>query len=191
VGLKGMAEEAKAQGLSQQDLFAASRLVTSLLIGFLVGMAAIMMLGVDTSKITFSMLLGIAAAGYSGTDVLEGFIAKYLPSTPAENPLNALMALTTRLAASAPAAAAAARKRSHTYTQARKILVQVFAERGATDIELKDSRTLDELGFTQVLNLYGLLASINAHLDDAHKLGSSAVSGWETIKDVIASIEYA
>src|SRR5579862_3499061 len=40
VGLKGMSDNAKALDLSPNDLFEAARLVTSFLIGFLVGLAA-------------------------------------------------------------------------------------------------------------------------------------------------------
>jgi hypothetical protein len=91
----------------------------------------------------------------------------------------------------ADAGMGATRPRSHSYAQARAIVVRVFADRGATDIDLADTRTLEELGFVQALNFYGLLASINGYLNTGHKLGSSAVNRWETIRDVIASIEYA
>src|ERR1700728_5194897 len=40
VGLKGVSDEAKAQGLSFYDLFEAARLLTSLLIGGFVGLAS-------------------------------------------------------------------------------------------------------------------------------------------------------
>jgi hypothetical protein len=78
VGLKKMNDDAAQQNASTADLFVAARLVVSLLIGFVAGIAAGLALGID--KITsikvadINMLLGIAAAGYAGTDFIESFL---------------------------------------------------------------------------------------------------------------------
>jgi len=60
---------------SASDLFVASRLVTSQVVGFIAGVIAA--LSLDISKlITITdgqLMLGIAAAGYAGTDIIEAF----------------------------------------------------------------------------------------------------------------------
>ena len=75
VGLKKMNDDAAATGVSASDLFIASRLVTSEIIGFVVGI--ITALSLDINKLVtitdFQLFLGIAAAGYAGTDVVEAF----------------------------------------------------------------------------------------------------------------------
>jgi hypothetical protein len=85
VGLKGMVDEAKEKNLGQDDVFRASRLVFSLLLGFLIGIIAAITLGVDEiikdPTGNLRTLIGIAGAGYAGTDFLEGFIANYLPGS--------------------------------------------------------------------------------------------------------------
>ena len=81
VGLKGMSDTAKALDLSPNDLFEAARLITSLLIGFFVGLAAALVYikSNGATEPDWKVLLGFAAAGYAGTDFLEGFISQYLP----------------------------------------------------------------------------------------------------------------
>jgi len=76
VGLKKMNDEAQSSTLSSADLFSASRLVVSLMIGFVAGVIATISLGME--KLTnfsggVSLLMGIAAAGYVGSDFIEAF----------------------------------------------------------------------------------------------------------------------
>lgn len=82
VGLKGMADDAKAQGLSPQDLFEAGRLLTSFLIGIIVGLASVLVYLKDggslTSDPSWQTMLAWAVSAYAGTDFLEGFISQYL-----------------------------------------------------------------------------------------------------------------
>ncbi len=83
VGLKTMVDDATTQQVSANDLFSAARLLISLVIGFLAGIAATLILGIDFVHRTageLHTLLGIAASGYAGTDFIEGFISKYLPT---------------------------------------------------------------------------------------------------------------
>jgi hypothetical protein len=76
-GLKKMNDDAQSSGASSADLFVASRLIVSLLIGFIAGIIAALSLGLDKlmqiDANNFQLLLGIAAAGYSGTDLIESF----------------------------------------------------------------------------------------------------------------------
>lgn len=110
-GLKKMNDEARAQGQRASELFVTSRLVTSLILGFVTGMAAAVSIGLNklmpVRLDNTELLLGLAAAGYAGTDFLEAFgrnlasrsglpgamnvqIAKPLPATiyppPSESP---------------------------------------------------------------------------------------------------------
>lgn len=79
-GLKTMTDDAQTMGLSPNDLFQAARLFVSLAIGVLVGLAAALIyLASNTgANPDWHILLGFAAAGYTGTDFLEAFISKYL-----------------------------------------------------------------------------------------------------------------
>jgi hypothetical protein len=80
IGLKSMSDDARALGVSPNDLFQAARLLISLTIGILVGIAAalIYLSGSPTGAPDWHILLGFAASGYLGTDFLEGFVSRYL-----------------------------------------------------------------------------------------------------------------
>ena len=74
-GLKKMNDNAQSSGATSADLFIASRLVVSLLIGFIAGVIAAISVGLDKliniDPGNLSTLFGIAAAGYAGTDFIE------------------------------------------------------------------------------------------------------------------------
>jgi hypothetical protein len=79
VGLKKASDRAAELGQKFTDAIDPARLLVSLLIGAVAGvMAAIVTLS-PTSAIERDALLALAAAGYSGTDFIEGFMARYLP----------------------------------------------------------------------------------------------------------------
>ncbi len=82
-GLKKQADESAAKGQPFSDSFDLSRLLISLFIGAVAGIAAF--LGFwqsgEADPTKGSVLFGIVAAGYSGTDFIEAFVKKYLPST--------------------------------------------------------------------------------------------------------------
>jgi hypothetical protein len=112
VGLKGMSDDAKAQGLSPNDLFEAARLLTSFLIGSLVGLASALIYLKGFDKIAdiqwpeVTTMLAWAVSAYAGTDFLEGFISQYLSkgaSTPTVKLHTASIdALTTQLVKKLP-----------------------------------------------------------------------------------------
>jgi hypothetical protein len=85
IGLKKMADNAKVIDLNPSDLFQAARLLVSLVIGFLVGVAAALihfgLSAADPKMITWHVLIGFASSGYAGTDILEGFMNTYLTPT--------------------------------------------------------------------------------------------------------------
>lgn len=80
IGLKKMNDTAQDQSLGWSDVFVASRLVVSLIIGFLAGVAGTFALGIDKlinlQQGQLDVLFGIVAAGYAGTDAIEAFIAR-------------------------------------------------------------------------------------------------------------------
>jgi len=82
VGLKKAGDKATEAEYTLSDVFQASRLLVSLLIGFIAGVFALLALGPDKlqgGESKTQLLLGLMAAGYAGTDFIEGFMSKYLP----------------------------------------------------------------------------------------------------------------
>jgi hypothetical protein len=78
VGMKKLADQADAQATGQYDLFLAPRLFVSLFIGFIAGAAAALLtLNVDDLKLSATVLMGLAAAGYTGTDFIEGIASRF------------------------------------------------------------------------------------------------------------------
>lgn len=85
VGLKKMNDEAAKKQVSAKSLFVPSSIGISLLIGFFAGVLAIISL--SSFKPDFfndqnakQVMIAIITAGYAGTDFIEGFISKYLPT---------------------------------------------------------------------------------------------------------------
>ncbi len=82
VGLKKHQDAAAAQGTSFAAKFQPSRLVLSLLIGFIAGALGILtVINGDAQKIMMNQVLTVIAIGYAGTDFIEGFMARYMPSS--------------------------------------------------------------------------------------------------------------
>jgi hypothetical protein len=114
IGLRGTSDAAKAISANPIDLIQAGRLIASCLTGFLIGLAAALVSlksGDMTSLLnnlpSWQTLLGWFAAGYAGTDFLEGFVAAYAPqgALPTSNKDAAIAAVGARLAAPRPAIA--------------------------------------------------------------------------------------
>jgi hypothetical protein len=114
-GLKKMNDDAQSQGATAQDLFIASRLIVSLIIGFIAGViAASTMLSklIAMTSGDISILFGIAAAGYAGTDFIEAIAPTIVgaagkPATPspaAATPSPSQHAVAAPQAAISPAA---------------------------------------------------------------------------------------
>lgn len=94
-GLRKMNENAARLNASAADLFIASRLIVSLLIGFVVGIATGLALSLNRILAIgigdIDLLLGIAAAGYAGTYLIEAFapmIKGKMPPVPAAGRLS-------------------------------------------------------------------------------------------------------
>lgn len=88
VGYKKLYDLAAKESISASDMFDTSRFVISLIIGFAAGVVGVLSLwDFKTSlfsanpKETLMTLIGI---GYAGTDFIEGFIKKSIPSNSPE-----------------------------------------------------------------------------------------------------------
>ncbi|MEP0129990.1 MULTISPECIES: hypothetical protein [Alphaproteobacteria] len=84
VGLKKVNDIAVAEDVNPQHLIIASRLFISLTIGFVAGALVALAMGIDPANIATEEILGLAAAGYAGTDAIEGMIGRITPTKPEE-----------------------------------------------------------------------------------------------------------
>lgn len=76
IGIK-KAADAAGREKKFEEWFELKRLLFSLIIGAIAGcLAAIVLLGGPVNR---EFLLGLVAAGYAGTDFIEGLISKYTP----------------------------------------------------------------------------------------------------------------
>lgn len=92
IGLKKLNDEvgskasaALATGDTQpktSDSIDVSRLLVSLLIGFIAGALAALTLNLPLANGDTKPLFAFMAAGYTGTDFIEGIMSRYLPTTP-------------------------------------------------------------------------------------------------------------
>jgi hypothetical protein len=199
VGLKGMSDNAKTLNKPPSDLFDSTRLLTSLLIGFLVGLAAALIYIIKNDikgatdaatalkDIDWHVLVGFAASGYVGVDFLEGFIAQYLPSgSPGSQKLVVDRALKLPLQATP----------TYSYGKAESIVLKAFNALGKPNV--KDADVLSDLNYKTSSDLLGLLDAVNEQINtqnrpaDVHLLSIAAIDSWKkTVGDVVTSVEYA
>ncbi len=89
IGLKKVNDTASAPGSNAtvKDLIEPSRLLISLMIGAIAGALAAATTNIDLSqKIPVSLLMGLAAAGYAGSDFIEGLMSRFKPKTDDAKP---------------------------------------------------------------------------------------------------------
>ncbi|HEU0155549.1 MAG TPA: hypothetical protein VFQ82_05720 [Stellaceae bacterium] len=79
VGLKKAKDEAAGEGRRFTEKFEPSTLLLSLLIGAVAGMIAAMVALNPGAPVSKQTVFALAAAGYSGADFIEGFVARYMP----------------------------------------------------------------------------------------------------------------
>jgi len=201
VGLKTMTDYANAQGLSSSDLFAAGRLITSLLIGTLVGLASALVYyisGGTAADISSHVLVGWAAAAYAGTDALEGFISQYLsPGATAKAVTMTLTAdnVATLLAAKPPSSPPLSPTPTCSSDTAWTITVAAFAARGFTVSEKQPGQLLSDMNLTDYNSLRELLRKLNDRIDEQHGLSDAFAVSWQqkgiTVGTVQNAVEYA
>jgi hypothetical protein len=159
------------------------------MLGFLVGLAAALAYYISKEATTdpndWHVLIGFVAAGYAGTDFLEGFISQYLPHSAvgaAVPKLAALQTVKTSFVQKTPL---------YSYPQAESIVLKAFASRGLTS-GVTDSAKLSDLTYKTTTDLLGLLDAVNGEIPDpAHRLRIDAINNWKTVKDVVESVEHA
>jgi Transglycosylase SLT domain len=82
VGLKKISDMSQSTP-DQSDFFAASRIFIGLMIGFVAGIAAGIALKIyELTSFDASLLMGLVAAGYAGTDFIEGFVSSISTKPP-------------------------------------------------------------------------------------------------------------
>jgi hypothetical protein len=87
VGIKKLSDEATATAKDLSSMIDTARLVTSLLIGAVAGALAAISTGIKADEIVKpATLLAFAAAGYAGTDFIEGFVRGYMSPSSAQAP---------------------------------------------------------------------------------------------------------
>jgi hypothetical protein len=85
IGIKKVNDMASATNQSMGDIIQLSRLVISLLIGFVAGVLAVLVMSPNIHAITASTIMAFAAAGYTGADFIEGIMSRYEPAPPPAN----------------------------------------------------------------------------------------------------------
>jgi hypothetical protein len=192
VGLKGMTDEAKSLNLSPSDLFQTARLLTSLMIGTLVGFAAgltYIQAGGTAQSVTIQTLLGFAASGYLGTDVLEAFITKYFtPATPAAT--NAIAARNATLVASVAASklAAPAPAAAPIPATAKELVYSVMNEL-LPGVKIADTTALASIGYDSSPTKDIIRGTIDARNWHNVVLGFGALDGCSNIADITAIVQ--
>lgn len=83
IGLKKLDDSATAIGKDRDFLFRAYRLVGSVIIGFTAGALAALLAKPDPTDVHLEQLLAFAAAGYAGSDFIEGIISRVSPAAAA------------------------------------------------------------------------------------------------------------
>ena len=79
VGIKKVNDRAVAQDAEVSALIEPARLFVSLTIGFVAGALAAIVMNLDLANVTKEQVLELAAAGYAGSDFVEGIINRAVP----------------------------------------------------------------------------------------------------------------
>ena len=90
-GLKKLHNNSSREHLAFGDIFQFRTLLLSLIIGFIAGALTIIVMmpeGGAAAKVERQTILTLLAAGYAGTDFIEAFIKKYLPSESGHKPVD-------------------------------------------------------------------------------------------------------
>ena len=181
VGLKGMTDEAKSLNLSPSDLFKAARLLTSLMIGMIVGLAAglfYIQSGSTADQVSFQTLMGFAASAYLGTDVLESFISKYFtPATPAA--VNGIAARNSFLVSSVAAKTISL----PVPVNAKQLVYSVMSEL-LPGIKISDGTVLASIGYDDFQSKDIIRGTIDGRKWHKVELGFGALADCAKISDI-------
>lgn len=181
VGLKSMTDDARTLGVSPSDLFQAARILTGLMIGFVVGLAAaLVFIANGGSSPDWQVLIGFAATGYLGTDFLEGFISNYLTGSSA--------AAALVLKQTSPANKGL---RIMTVPANAKQFVYMVLDEMLPDQNLTDSTKLSDLGFDDNPSKDTICGTINRHRWHGVNLAFGALNSCAKVSDVTAVVAAA
>ena len=90
VGLKKLNDAALREGRSFREVFSASTLAMSLLIGFVAGALGVLSLVANLqANIERQQVMLLIGIGYAGADFIEGFVRKNLPAATTGAPVAA------------------------------------------------------------------------------------------------------
>ena len=88
IGIKKVNDQASATNQTMGSIVDLSRMVVSLLIGFVAGVLAVLAMEPNAQffqTIDAKLILAFAAAGYTGADFIEGLMSRYEPTPPPAN----------------------------------------------------------------------------------------------------------
>jgi len=88
VGLKKLSESIEKNPLNTENIMQVSRLVISIIIGAAAGMIAAVLTkdNVNPQDIHTEYLMALLAAGYAGTDFIEGTVSRLVPKPKSAAP---------------------------------------------------------------------------------------------------------
>lgn len=82
VGIKQLHDQAAAAGVPPKELLDLPQLTLEMVVGFIAGSLAAMVTSLDPNNIDSRHLLGLLAAGYAGTDFIQGLMARATSALP-------------------------------------------------------------------------------------------------------------
>lgn|GEM_PF-1847560 len=86
MGLKKMREDDLAKNRAFGACFSPAEFVTSIVIGAVAGVLAMLLLKPDVESVEIKLVLGIMAAGYAGADFIDGAVGKLFSKGPITEP---------------------------------------------------------------------------------------------------------
>lgn len=81
VGIKKLDDQASLEGKSRDELFDLKRFILSIGIGFTAGALAALSSTPNPANVTMDQILAFMAAGYAGSDFIEGIMSRVLPAS--------------------------------------------------------------------------------------------------------------
>jgi hypothetical protein len=79
IGIKKEIDQAKSTGKTVSDWFDGKELSLSFVLGAIAGILAAISQYAPDMQVSRNLLFGLAAAGYSGADFIDGIMQKWLP----------------------------------------------------------------------------------------------------------------
>lgn len=176
VGLKSLNEDAKELKLTTGELIVPVRLAYSILIGAVAGVLASLSLE-KAQTFTTAIIMGLAAAGYAGTDFIEGVAKRFLPGQKAA----VTPSIQSKIELNTFSQITSATKRLVFKGEGVESIVRRVLKDGNSSQEFDEGTTLESLGFDAVAK--GLLAA--ALNREGIPVTRGAIIACDTVGDVI------